>query len=70
MSRFRLAVFLGGLVSGFSGFAFSAAAGAILLHFLQPIQAIPLMMICSIATQATSMVMVRNPRLGRPACHC
>ena len=55
-----LAVFLGGLVSGFSGFAFSAAAGAILLHVLQPIQAIPLMMICSIATQATSMVMVRK----------
>ncbi|MBX9775753.1 MAG: sulfite exporter TauE/SafE family protein [Xanthobacteraceae bacterium] len=55
-----LAVFLGGLVSGFSGFAFSAAAGAILLHVLQPIEAIPLMMICSIATQATSMVMVRK----------
>ena len=55
-----LAVFLGGLVSGFSGFAFSAAAGAILLHVLQPIQAIPLMMICSIATQATSMAMVRK----------
>jgi uncharacterized protein len=54
------AVFLGGLVSGFSGFAFSAAAGAILLHFLPPMQAIPLMMICSIATQATSMLTVRK----------
>jgi uncharacterized membrane protein YfcA len=54
------AVFLGGLVSGFSGFAFSAAAGAILLHFLPPMQAIPLMMICSIATQVTSMLMVRK----------
>jgi uncharacterized protein len=54
------AVFLGGLVSGFSGFAFSAAAGAILLHFLPPMQAIPLMMICSIGTQATSMLMVRK----------
>ena len=54
------AVFFGGLVSGFSGFAFSAAAGAILLHFLPPMQAIPLMMICSIATQAVSMLMVRK----------
>ena len=54
------AVFLGGLVSGFSGFAFSAAAGAILLHFLPPMQAIPLMMICSIATQATSVLLVRK----------
>ena len=31
------AVFLGGVVSGFSGFAFSAAAGAILLHVFAPI---------------------------------
>jgi uncharacterized membrane protein YfcA len=54
------AVFLGGLVSGFSGFAFSAAAGAILLHFLPPMQAIPLMMICSVVTQATSMLIVRK----------
>jgi uncharacterized membrane protein YfcA len=54
------AVFLGGLVSGFSGFAFSAAAGAILLHVLPPMQAIPLMMVCSIATQATSLPAVRK----------
>jgi uncharacterized membrane protein YfcA len=54
------AVFLGGLVSGFSGFAFSAAAGAILLHFLPPVQAVPLMMICSVATQATSVLLVRK----------
>lgn len=54
------AVFFGGLVSGFSGFAFSAAAGAILLHFLQPMQAIPLMMFCSIITQATSLLAVRR----------
>jgi uncharacterized membrane protein YfcA len=63
MDYFALAtaVFLGGLVSGFSGFAFSAAAGAILLHVLQPTQAIPLMMMCSVATQATSMLFVRKP---------
>jgi hypothetical protein len=32
-------VFFGGIVSGFSGFASSAVAGAILLHFLAPILA-------------------------------
>jgi len=52
------AVFLGGVVSGFSGFAFSAAAGAILLHVFEPIAAIPLMMFCSIASQAMSLVKV------------
>jgi len=52
------AVFLGGVVSGFSGFAFSAAAGAVLLHVFEPIAAIPLMMLCSIASQAMSLVTV------------
>ena len=52
------AVFLGGMVSGFSGFAFSAAAGAILLHVFEPIAAIPLLMFCSIASQAMSLVKV------------
>jgi uncharacterized membrane protein YfcA len=50
-----LAVFFGGVVSGFAGFAFSAVAGAILLHFLEPMLAIPLMMLCSIASQITSL---------------
>jgi uncharacterized protein len=52
------AVFLGGVVSGFSGFAFSAAAGAILLHVFEPIAAIPLMMCCSIASQIMSLMTV------------
>ena len=43
-----VAVFLGGIVSGFAGFAFSAVAGVILLHLLAPMLAIPLM------TEATS----------------
>ena len=34
------AVFLGGLVSGFSGFAFAAIAGAILAHVYPPMTAI------------------------------
>ena len=55
-----VAVFLGGIVSGFAGFAFSAVAGAILLHFLKPMQAIPLMMLCSIVAQLISLAMVRK----------
>src|SRR5260370_32562308 len=58
LAMLSTAVFLGGLVSGFSGFAFSAAAGAILLHVFEPIAAIPLMMFCSIASQSMSLVKV------------
>ena len=54
------ASFAGGIVAGFAGFAFSAVAGAILLHFFQPSLAIPLMMVCSIAAQAGSMVYLRK----------
>ena len=60
LAALMLAVFLGGVVSGFAGFAFSAVAGAILLHFLKPMQAIPLMMLCSIAAQLISLVMIRK----------
>ena len=38
-----LGVFAGAVVSGFCGFAFSAVAGAILLHALPPSEAVPLM---------------------------
>jgi uncharacterized protein len=55
-----IAVFLGGIVCGFAGFAFSAVAGAILLHFLEPLLAIPLMMLCSIASQMTSLTVLRR----------
>jgi uncharacterized protein len=51
----NLAVFAGAVVSGLAGFAFSAVAGAILLHVLPPTEAVPLMMICSIAPQAASL---------------
>jgi len=53
-------VFLGSLVSGFSGFAFSAAAGAILFHVFEPQRALPLMMACSIASQLMMMIALRG----------
>jgi uncharacterized membrane protein YfcA len=50
-----VAAFSGAVVSGFAGFAFSAVAGAILLHLMPPIEAVPLMMACSILVQVTSL---------------
>jgi uncharacterized protein len=55
-----VAVFLGAFVSGLAGFAFSAVAGAILLHTLTPIEAVPLMMACSIGVQATNLWALRK----------
>jgi hypothetical protein len=54
------AVFSGAFVSGLAGFAFSAVAGAILLHVLEPIEAVPLMMACSVLVQATTLWVLRN----------
>jgi uncharacterized protein len=53
-------IFAGAVVSGLVGFAFSAVAGAILLHVLPPTEAVPLMMACSLVTQATSLVALRG----------
>jgi len=50
-----VAVFAGALVSGFAGFAFSAVAGAILLHMMPPTEAVPLMMACSVLVQSASL---------------
>src|SRR5258708_11662631 len=54
------AVFLGAFASGFAGFAFSAVAGAILLHVLPPMEAVPLMMACSVGVQATNLWALRK----------
>jgi uncharacterized membrane protein YfcA len=54
------AAFAGALVSGLTGFAFSAAAGAILLHVYPPLEAVPLMMACSIAVQAINLFALRK----------
>jgi uncharacterized membrane protein YfcA len=52
-------VFAGAVVSGLMGFAFSAVAGAVLLHMLPPTEAVPLMMCCSIVTQSISLYALR-----------
>jgi uncharacterized protein len=53
-------IFAGAVVSGLMGFAFSAVAGAILLHVLPPTEAVPLMMACSIVTQSVSLLALRR----------
>lgn len=53
-------IFAGALISGLMGFAFSAVAGAVLLHVLPPTEAVPLMMACSIFTQLFSLVALRG----------
>ena len=55
-----LAVFLGAVVQGFSGFAFSAVAGAVLLQVQAPGLAIPLLMVCSLLLQAATMMRLRT----------
>ena len=50
-----IGVFAGALVSGFAGFAFSAVAGAFLLHVMPPIEAARRMMACSILVQGVSL---------------
>ena len=50
-----VAVFIGALIGGLIGFAFSAIAGAILLHYADPISAVPLLLACSITTQCMSI---------------
>jgi uncharacterized membrane protein YfcA len=56
-----IGVFSGAVVSALAGFAFSAVAGAVLLHLMPPIEAIPLMMVCSVLVQVTSqVVLLRN----------
>jgi uncharacterized membrane protein YfcA len=54
-----MAVFLGAIVQGFSGFAFSAVAGAILLQVQAPGLAIPLLMTCSLMIQLFVLMRLR-----------
>jgi uncharacterized protein len=48
-------VFAGALAAGLAGFAFSAVTGAMLFHWLTPVQAVPLLLACSITTQMFSI---------------
>ena len=50
-----LSIFAGALAAGLAGFAFSAISGSMLFHWLSPIEAVPLLLACSITTQLLSI---------------
>ena len=50
-----LSTFAGSLAAGLAGFAFSAISGAILFHWIAPVEAVPLLLVCSITTQLFSV---------------
>jgi uncharacterized membrane protein YfcA len=54
------AVFLGAIVQGFTGFAFSAVAGAILLQVAPANVTVPLLMLCSLLIQGFVLVRLRG----------
>lgn len=60
----RLAVlaigaFAGAFVAGVAGFGFSAAAGAAVMHVMDPARAIPFLMLCSIVVQVIGLLRLR-----------
>ncbi len=61
-----LSTFVGSLAAGLAGFAFSAIAGAILFHRLAPIEAVPLLLACSITTQLFSITKLWSTMQWRP----
>ena len=54
------AIFAGAFVTGLAGFAGSSVAGAFLLRTMPPLEAIPLMMMCSILIQAAALYTLRH----------
>src|SRR5262245_25630051 len=48
-------IFVGSMVAGLTGFAFSAGTGALLFPWLTPAAAVPLLLACSIVTQLFSI---------------
>jgi uncharacterized membrane protein YfcA len=67
LSALLLAMFLGGFVSGISGFAFSAVAGAILMQFYAPTFAVPLMMASALVAQLYGVFNLRGSMEWRKA---
>jgi uncharacterized protein len=53
-------VFAGAAISSFAGFAFSPVAGVGLLYFFPHSQVIPLLMLCSVVVQITTLVYLRR----------
>lgn len=63
-----LAIFAGSLAAGLAGFAFSAVTGALLFHWVPPIEAVPLLLACSITTQLFSISRLWRVMQWRGCC--
>src|SRR5689334_2325229 len=63
-----LAIFAGSMAAGLAGFAFSAITGALLFHWLNPIEAVPLLLACSITTQLFSISRLWHVMQWRRCC--
>lgn len=55
-----VSAFVGAAVSSFAGFAFSPVAGIGLLYFFPHDRVIPLLMLCSVAVQVTTLLYLRR----------
>jgi uncharacterized membrane protein YfcA len=55
-----ISVAAGALVAGLAGFAFSAVAGSLLLHWVEPVTIVPVLLACSITTQLVSITKLRR----------
>ncbi len=53
-------VFIAATLASIGGFAFSAICGAFLFQFLEPVETVRLMLVCSIALQCLSVTALRN----------
>ena len=54
-----VSIFLGGVVSGFAGFAFAAPAGALLAFAFPPSATVPLLLVCGLLNQSLSIWALR-----------
>lgn len=55
-----LSVFVGSVVSGLVGFAFSAIAGSLMMHWMTPLETVPVLITCSIITQLFSIASLQH----------
>jgi hypothetical protein len=60
-----LSVFAGSVASGLAGFAFSAIAGSLMLHWMTPLEMVPLLPACSITAQLFSIVSLKQSIVWR-----
>jgi hypothetical protein len=64
MVSISIGFFVGALVSGLAGFAFSAVAAYSFSTYGPPTEAVPLMMACSMVVQASLAVLAQSHHHG------